>query len=198
MPVTVRSSALVMLLAVGSCLGQFAERDTTPAGEFTGYLWVGMDFNEKLGFVLGFTEGHLHERPDDRAFRKTVLDSCLTEIKPPIGKQEADCITKSIEAKSASYKAWESSDPLPPGKFGETVTATDRFFAEPENRVMPIVAAWRIIKMKKEGERQSDIDAVMDVLRDVYIRSVRQQCESGNSLVGEDRCRNVGATLKKR
>jgi hypothetical protein len=109
-----------------------------------------------------------------------------------------DCMLKSLDAKSDEYKKWETSDPIPNGTYGEIVESTDRFFAEPENRVMAITAAWIIAKWKQEGRPQAEIESLMDRFRETYIRSVRKSCEMGfaGSGVTASRCQDVGTTLK--
>jgi hypothetical protein len=120
----------------------------------------------------------------------------MAQFANPDANQKADCAFKSFDAKSDEYRRWESRDPLPGGgSYGDTIDATDRFFAEPENRVMPITAAWQIAKLKQEGRPQADIDRLMDSFRETYIRLQRKLCEIGVGITAS-RCEILGTTLK--
>jgi hypothetical protein len=177
------------------CIGQLPEEFTTIAGEYTGYYWRNLSFSEKLAHLSGFQSGYLSAAPSNQSVREQARKSCLAQLANPTPEQNADCLVKSLDVKAEEYKRWESNDPVPGGTYGETVEATDRFFADPENRVMPIVAAWSLTKWKREGRKQSEIDKLMDMERDAYIGSPRKLCEAGWGITAS-RCATLGTTLK--
>ena len=84
-----------------------------------------------------------------------MKSSCLAQFENPTPQQSFDCTMRSLDAETEEYKRWESLNPLPGGTYGETIEATDKFFAEVENRVMPLMAAWIITKWKREGRKLS-------------------------------------------
>src|SRR6516165_5178113 len=108
---------------------------------------------EARGFVSGFSAGYLEARPSNEPARAQIRSSCLAQFENPTPQQSADCADRATRAQTEEYKRWDSLDPLPPGTFGETIEATDKFFEEIENRVMPIVAAWIITKWRREGKK---------------------------------------------
>lgn len=189
----------VLILIAGAlavrCMAQWPEEFTTPAGELSGYYWRDLSQAEKLAYVAGFQSGYLSAAPSNKSGIEQARKNCLAQFVNPTTEQYTGCIMKSLDVKTEEYKQWESSDPLPGGTYGETVEATDRFFVEPENRVMPIVAAWTLSKWKREGRKQSEIDQLMDMEREAYIRSPRKLCESGFG-ISASRCKTLGTTLK--
>ena len=178
-----------------TCFAQIPDEFTTSAGEFTGYYWRTLSSGERLAFVLGFQAGHLASAPDSKAAIDASRKACLAQYANPDGKQQGECIGKSVSAKSPEYERWETLDPLPGGKYQDTIEATDRFFSEPENRVMSVNAAWIIAKWKQEGRPQSEVDSIMDSFRETYIRAPRKLCEMG-FLMTAARCAALGTTLK--
>ena len=188
--------ALTAYLSAVSCMAQLPEEDQTVAGEFTGYYWNRLSQGEKLEFTIGHFSGYMYAKPSNNALIEQTRKSCLSQYTKPTTEQTVDCVTKSVNAKTEEYKRWEALDPLPGGKFGDTVAATDRFFSEPENRVMPIVGAWLVAKARQEGEPQATIDKLIDDLREHYIRAPRKLCEMGIFMT-ESQCKTLGTTLKK-
>jgi hypothetical protein len=178
-------------------MAQLPEEDQTVAGEFTGYYWNRLSQGEKLEFTIGHFSGYMYAKPSNMALIERTRKSCLSQFTKPTTEQTVNCVTKSLDAKTEEYKLWEALDPLPGGKFGDTVAAADRFFSEPENRVMPIVGAWLVAKARQEGEPLATIDKLIDDLRERYIRGPRKLCESGGFLMTESRCNTLGTTLKK-
>ena len=65
------------------------------------------------------------------------------------------------EAKSEFVKKYK------PGELstGEVRTAMDRFYAEPENALIPVIDALKIVAMKANGEIQQNIDFQISVYR---------------------------------
>ncbi len=192
-------SVLIALLLPALCWAQINDRETTLAGEYTGYFWLNLAPTSRLYFVIGFSTGYSAAKPDNRAAQTAKKDACLATLQDPSFEQKMDCTFGSIDATSEAYEYWKDLDPQPGGSYtyGDIVAATDKFFYEPENRVMPIVAAWRIAKMKQEGRPQSEVDRQMDQLREFYIRDVRKACESGGlGVMTASRCEAVGARLK--
>ncbi len=51
-------------------------------------------------------------------------------------------------------------------EFGEITQGIDRFYQEPENLRLPILAAMRVLAMKVEGARATEIDGVMNAARE--------------------------------
>lgn len=194
---SMRSTFLIVvaLASVIPCWAGLPEEFQTSAGEWSGYYWRSLSQDDKLEFVIGFHSGYLYARPSNRPAMEQSRKSCLAQFANPTTQQTADCLGKSLDAKSEEYRHWDALDPLPGGTYGETVEATDRFFAEPENRVMPVTAAWVIAKWKREGRQQGEIDNLMDGFRESYIRAPRALCEKG-IFITASRCRILGATLK--
>jgi hypothetical protein len=198
-----RAAAIATLFA-GVCLAQIPERFTTIAGERTGYYWLSLSRGERLIHVIAFRSGYLYSMPSSRAVQDASREACLASLKNPDEKQKAACLVDSFEVKSDAFKEWEGADPQPGGTYGDIVDATNRFFADPENQVMSIVAAWRIARLKQQGRSQAEIDGLMDIFRDKYIRAPRKSCEMGwdvktfGPLVGitASRCEDLGTTLK--
>lgn len=192
-----RTATLILLVSASilPCSAQLPEEFRTTAGEYSGYYWRSLSFNEKLAFVSGFQAGYLSARPSNEAAIEQERKSCLAQFTKPTTEQTVNCITKSTSATTEEYKAWEALDVLPGGTYGGTIEATDRFFGEPENRVMAVTAAWIMAKWKFEGREQGAIDRLMDQFRESYIRGPRKLCESG-IFISASRCRILGTTLK--
>jgi hypothetical protein len=192
-----RAVAIFALLQTSICWAQLPEEYLTLGSEFSGHFWRSLSQAERLSFVLGFQGGYLYSIPDNGPAIEANRKVCLAQFTDPDGKQMGNCIAKSVLTKSDEYVRWEKRNPLPSGRYSDVIEATDRFFAEPENRVMPILAAWSITKWKQEGRPQADIDGLMDRYREGYIRAVRKACEMGwGGLVTASRCQAVGTTLK--
>lgn len=188
----------LLMIAAGTSLAQLPERYKTIPGEWSGYYWLSLSKSERLEFAIGFNAGYQAHTPDNKAAQTKSKEACLAKLANPDQQATFDCTLKSIGAKSEEYQAWESSDPQPGGTFGYVVDAADRFFAEPENRVMSINAAWIISKWKQEGRPQTEIDSLMESFKETYIRSVRKSCEMGWAGFGvtASRCEDVGSVLK--
>lgn len=77
----------------------------------------------------------------------------------------------------------ESNGPLAGGMYGETIESMNRFFADPENRVMPIVAAWSLMRWKREGRI---VTAFQGVLNDRTSLSSRSGAATGLCLLSSD------------
>ena len=184
-----------MNTSASTIMAQFPEEYKTPEGELTGYYWKSLSRAEKTVFVYGFEFGYVSAKPENKLAQEQAKKSCLDQLVTPTPKQKFDCIMKSFEAKTDEYKRWNEAYPLDSGTYGDTVDATDRFFEEPENRVMPITVAWSITKLKMEGRKQSEVDIYMDSFREAFIRGPRKLCESGWGMT-ETRCRKLGTTLK--
>ncbi|MGA2327738.1 MAG: hypothetical protein ABSH05_15755 [Bryobacteraceae bacterium] len=191
-------AAVLTLIAIASavpCVAQLPEEFRTLAGEYNGYYWKSLSFDEKVAFVYGFLAGYRFAAPTNKSIEEQTEKSCLAQFANPTAEQYTECVMKSLDAKTEEYKHWESLDPTPDGKYGETVEATDRFFAEPENRVMPVTVAWQIAKWKQEGRQQREIDELMDRSRRIFIRVPRTLCELGYGITAS-RCKTLGTTLK--
>jgi hypothetical protein len=184
----------IVVSRAAPCWAQLPDEEVTPAGELTGYFWKTLSSGEKTAFVYGFQAGYMYAAPSNQSAMEQARQSCLALSANPTPAQVGDCFAKSIGAQTEEYKRWDAIDPLPGGTYGETVEATDRFFAEPENRVMPIMAAWMITKWKREGRPQREIDKLVDDFRGTYIRAPRALCEKG--LGTATRCKAVGTTLR--
>jgi len=185
-----KTALFVAIAFVATCEAQIPDQETTAAGEFTGHYWRTLSSDEKLSFVLGFQAGYLLAAPNNKAVIDASRKACLAQYVKPDGKQQGECIANSVSAKSDEYKRWEGIDP-----HKDTIESTDRFFAEPENRMMAITAAWLVSKWKKEGRPQGDVDALMDTIRETYIRAPRALCEMGFMMTAA-RCTALGTTLK--
>ncbi len=190
-----KTALFAAIALVATCAAQIPDDETTAAGELTGNYWRTLSFDAKLSFVLGFQAGYLLTAPENNAVIEASRKACLAQYVKPDAKQFADCVSDSIRAKSDEYKRWEGIDPLPDGTFKDTIESTDRFFAEPENRMIAITAAWLLSKWKKEGQPQANIDALMDTIRETYIRGPRTGCEMGYT-TSAARCKALGTTLK--
>jgi len=190
-----KTALFVAITFVATCAAQIPDEETTAAGELTGHYWRTLSFNEKLSFVFGFQGGYLFSSPSNKAVIDASRKACLAQYVKPDGKQQGECIAKSVSTKSDEYTRWEGIDPLPGGTFKDTIESTDRFFAEPENRMIAITAAWLLSKWKKEGQPQANIDALMDTIRETYIRGPRTGCEMGYT-TSAARCKALGTTLK--
>lgn len=114
-----------------------------------------MSIDEKLAFVYGFQAGYLDASPSNDAAREEARKSCLAQFVNPTVEQYTNCIDKSLNIKTEEYKRWESLDPILGGTYRELIETTDRFFAERENRVMPVQAAWQINKWRRGGTKAS-------------------------------------------
>ena len=192
-----RAIALILIATALAehCIAQLPEEFRTMGGEHTGYYWRSMSFGEKLAYVSGFQSAYLLAAPKNKSAIDEARKACLAQFSNPTAKQNGDCIVESVKAKSAAYEAWDENDPLPGGTYAETIEATDRFFMEPENRVMSIVSVWALTKWKREGRKQIEIDALVDVMKETFIRNPRKLCELG-FLMSASRCTTLGTVLK--
>jgi len=92
---------------------------------------------------------------------------------------------------------WERNNPFPGGTYGELVQAIDTFFANAENRAMPITAVMQVIKMKRDGKPQTEIDERLARYRDVFVKGPKESCESGTRFTAEE-CKARGYAFKSK
>lgn len=168
----------------------------TYRGERTGYYWLDSTPEERIEYIVGFADGHAFARPDELALQAIALKKCRAN-RSSVSEEAFQACQKAAIADTHAVRLWQEASPMPRASNGEVREATDRFFAEPENRVFPISSAWRVFKKKKEGRPQKEIDALMDDLRDTYIRDLRRICEKGGPLTTKEMCHAVGTQLRK-
>jgi hypothetical protein len=168
--------ALIVLLALFPCSAQTTSNRSL--GQWNGRFWNSLPATSKVYWLIGFQEGfglgHSFGRSSvlNRAFPWTADAKTLDQRFKTQHDGDGD-VVRDIDFYFASTLS-----------LGEVVAAIDRFYAEPENLILPIVEALEVFTAKVNGATQPAIDAKLAAYRERNIKGVDE--EQKNKAVGKN------------
>ena len=140
-----KKSALVLLLASLSCVGQFPEVYQT-SGQLNGRSWGSLDEHSKTQFIVGYSEG--------------ITSSLVTPyVALALGSSKLDEKGNKL-LKDIMQLLFPRGTP-----YGDVIKGLDRLFAEPENLPLPISSALKVLGMKFRSDKAEDVEAELRRLR---------------------------------